>query len=62
MEVLYSLPGIGLYTFNALENRDYAVVQAGVLLAAAVFVTINTLSDIAYVILDPRIAAARDKQ
>jgi len=62
VEVLYSLPGIGLYTFNALENRDYAVVQAGVLLAAAVFVTINTLSDIAYVILDPRIAAARDQQ
>jgi peptide/nickel transport system permease protein len=62
IEVLYSLPGIGLYTFNALENRDYAVVQAGVLLAAAVFVTINTLSDIIYVILDPRIAAAGDTQ
>ena len=62
IEVLFSVPGIGLYTFNALQNRDYAVVQAGVLLAATVFVTINTISDIVYVILDPRIAAARERQ
>lgn len=55
LEVLFSIPGIGLYTFNGLENRDYAVVQAGVLISAAVFVTINMLADLAYVLIDPRI-------
>lgn len=55
VEVLFSIPGIGLYTYNALFNRDYAVVQAGVLLAAAVFVTVNTLLDISYKFIDPRI-------
>jgi peptide/nickel transport system permease protein len=59
VEVLFSIPGIGLFTYNALENRDYAVVQAGVLIAAAVFITINILADIAYALLDPRIGAGR---
>ncbi len=59
VEVLYSIPGVGLFIFTALENRDYAVVQAGVLLAALVFVTINMLADIAYAALDPRIGATR---
>jgi peptide/nickel transport system permease protein len=54
-EVLFSIPGIGLYVFNALGNRDYGVVQAGVMLAAVVFVVINMLADIAYAALDPRI-------
>ena len=31
VEVLFSIPGFGLYTFNGLLNRDYAIVQAGVL-------------------------------
>jgi peptide/nickel transport system permease protein len=60
VETMYSLPGIGLYTYNALHNRDYAVIQAGVLLAAVVFVSINTLSDIFYAIIDPRIEAAQN--
>lgn len=57
IEVLFSIPGIGLYTFNGLQNRDYAIVQAGVLLAAAVFITINMLADILYAIIDPRVGA-----
>ena len=58
-EVLFSVPGVGLYVYNALGNRDYAVVQAGVLLAATVFVVINTLADLAYAVLDPRIGTKR---
>jgi peptide/nickel transport system permease protein len=54
-EVLFSIPGVGLYVFNALGNRDYGVVQAGVMLAAVIFVVINTLADVAYAMLDPRI-------
>ena len=56
-EVLFSIPGVGVYIFNGLNNRDYAIVQAGVLLAATVFIVINMLADIAYAILDPRIGS-----
>jgi len=54
-EFLFSIPGVGLYVFNALGNRDYGVVQAGVMLAAVIFVAINTFADMAYAVLDPRI-------
>jgi peptide/nickel transport system permease protein len=59
VEILFSVPGIGLYVYNALANRDYAVVQAGVLLAAAVFIAVNTLADFGYALLDPRIGVRR---
>ncbi len=56
VEVLFSVPGIGLYSYNGLGNRDYAIVQAGVLLAACVFISINMLADMLYVLIDPRLA------
>jgi len=58
VEVLFSIPGVGFYTFSGLQNRDYAIVQAGVLLAAVVFVAIGMLADIAYALLDPRVGAS----
>ncbi len=58
VEVLFSIPGVGLYAYNGLGNRDYAIVQAGALLAACVFITINMLADMLYVLIDPRLAAA----
>ena len=57
VEVLFSIPGVGLYAYNGLGNRDFAIVQAGVLLAACVFVTINMIADLLYAVLDPRLAA-----
>ncbi len=57
VEVLFSVPGFGLYIFNGLLNRDYAIVQAGVLLAAVAFVTINMLADFLYAVIDPRVGA-----
>ena len=59
VEVLFSVPGVGLFVFNALNNRDYAIVQAGVLLAATIFIVINMLADVMYAILDPRIGSVR---
>lgn len=59
VEVLFSIPGVGLYIFNGLMNRDYAIVQTGVLLAAVVFVTVNMLADVAYAVIDPRVGRAR---
>jgi peptide/nickel transport system permease protein len=58
-EILFSVPGVGYYVFSSLEGRDYAVVQAGVLLAALVFVSLNMLADVAYALIDPRIGAGR---
>jgi peptide/nickel transport system permease protein len=54
IEYLFNLPGIGSYVVQAVGRRDYAVVQAGVLLAAVVFVVMNTLTDAAAGVLDPR--------
>lgn len=61
-EILFSIPGVGYYIFSSLEGRDYAVVQAGVLLAALVFVTLNMLADVAYALIDPRIGANRGRR
>ena len=53
-ELLFSVPGFGWYVLAAIQKRDYAVVQAGVLLAAVAFVGVNLLADLAYAIIDPR--------
>ncbi len=59
IEVLYSIPGVGLFIFNGLMNRDYAIVQTGVLLAAVVFIAVNMLADVAYSLIDPRVGTGR---
>jgi peptide/nickel transport system permease protein len=59
VEILFSVPGVGLYTWNSLHNRDYVVTQSAVLIFSGVFVTFNMLVDIAYALLDPRIRAKR---
>jgi peptide/nickel transport system permease protein len=59
VETLFSIPGIGLYTWNSLHNRDYVVTQSAVLIFSAVFITFNMLVDIAYALIDPRIKSTR---
>jgi peptide/nickel transport system permease protein len=55
VERLFSVPGMGFFMFNAISHRDYGVVQAGVMLGAAIFVLLNTLADLSYGLIDPRI-------
>jgi len=55
IEQVFAWPGIGRLSLTAIQHRDYAIVQAVVLLVAGVFVVINFLVDALYVILDPRI-------
>ena len=57
-ETIFSWPGMGLWMYQAILNRDYPIVQAGVLIAAIIFVVMNLLVDISYGILDPRIQVA----
>ena len=55
VEEVFALPGIGRMLLNAINQRDYALVQGGVLVIAMLFVVTNTLVDIIYGFLDPRI-------
>jgi len=55
VETVFAWPGVGRLMTDSIAARDYAVVQACVLLVAVVFVVINFLVDISYGILDPRI-------
>jgi peptide/nickel transport system permease protein len=55
VEFIFSWPGIGRLSLEAIYNRDYPVVQATVVVAALFFVAINLLVDIIYVATDPRV-------
>lgn len=57
VESLFTVPGVGRYVLQAVSLRDYPVVQAGVLLAATVFIVLNMTADLLYAMLDPRIRA-----
>jgi peptide/nickel transport system permease protein len=54
IEYIFGWKGIGKITVNALEKLDYPVVTGAVLLSAFIFICINILADIIYVIVDPR--------
>jgi peptide/nickel transport system permease protein len=55
VEVVFSLPGVGQTIFNALVERDFPLVQSGILMITFVTLCINTIVDIAYAYIDPRI-------
>lgn len=54
-ERVFDWPGLGSLMINAIENRDYPVVQALVLIFAFTYMLINLLTDLTYAIIDPRI-------
>jgi peptide/nickel transport system permease protein len=54
-ESVYSIPGLGRLTVDAVLARDYPTVQAVILLFSVVYVLINLLVDLTYTFLDPRI-------
>lgn len=55
IEQIFSLPGIGLLSLQAINNRDYALLQGTVLFVGVCFVLINLMVDLLYAWLDPRI-------
>ncbi|MEU6582714.1 ABC transporter permease [Nocardia sp. NPDC046763] len=55
-ETVFSRPGLGRLTQESVLNQDIPVVQGIVVFAALVFVTVNLLIDLAYPLLDPRVA------
>lgn len=58
-ETVFSWPGIGRIIIQAIEAKDFPVVQAGVTVVATTFVSINLLVDLLYGVLDPRIRHSR---
>lgn len=56
-ETIFSIPGIGVYIVNAVNNRDYPVVQGGVIVLAITFSIIMLLCDLLIAAVDPRVKA-----
>ncbi|HYG56680.1 MAG TPA: ABC transporter permease [Symbiobacteriaceae bacterium] len=55
-ETVFAWPGVGRYLLLALVGKDFAAVQAGVILVSLSFVTVNILVDLCYAVLDPRVS------
>jgi peptide/nickel transport system permease protein len=54
-ETVFSFPGMGRWLAEAIFNRDYPVLQGGILFVAVVFVLVNLLVDVVYALINPRI-------
>jgi peptide/nickel transport system permease protein len=58
VESIFAVPGVGEISVSSIPARDYPMIQAVTLLAAAVFMAVNLLVDVLYGFLDPRLRAA----
>jgi peptide/nickel transport system permease protein len=58
VEEIFAIPGVGRMLLTAIVQRDYALVQGGVLVIAVLFVLVNIVVDLLYGYLDPRIRLA----
>ena len=56
VEVIFGWPGLGRLTLDAVQSRDYPVMQGAVLLFATLFLVVNFVVDLLYAVLDPRIS------
>jgi peptide/nickel transport system permease protein len=56
-EQIFTIPGFGKLIIDAVFNRDYAVVQGVVLITATVYISLNLLADVLYVLVNPRLRA-----
>jgi peptide/nickel transport system permease protein len=54
-ETVFAWPGLGRETIEAIQKRDFAVVQAAIIVIASIFVLVNLIIDMIYGFLDPRI-------
>jgi peptide/nickel transport system permease protein len=55
VEIIFNRPGLGSLIFDAIRNRNYPIVQGGILVVVGIFVVTNLLVDLSYAWLDPRV-------
>jgi len=58
IEKVFARPGLGLTLLDAINERDYPLVQGTVLVIAVIYVVVNIMVDLAYGLADPRIRRA----
>jgi dipeptide transport system permease protein len=58
-ETIFSWPGVGKWLIEAINRRDYPVLQGGMLMLGVVVMVVNLLVDVAYGIINPRIRVSR---
>jgi peptide/nickel transport system permease protein len=58
-ESVFAYPGIGRLVINSIQNRDYPVVQATLMLVVLIFLVTNIIVDLSYAWLDPRVKLGR---
>lgn len=56
VEVVFAWPGLGLLVYDAVQARDYPLLQGAVLLIAVIFLVVNLIVDLLYAKVDPRIS------
>jgi len=54
-EKIFSWPGIGRLTVTAIENRDYPLLQGCILAVGLTYVLVNLITDVLYLVVNPRI-------
>jgi peptide/nickel transport system permease protein len=59
IEVVFDIPGLGSQLVNAVQTRDFPLVQSLTLVFGALVVLINLLADVAYAVIDPRVRMSR---
>ncbi|MFF9127886.1 ABC transporter permease [Streptomyces sp. NPDC014889] len=59
VEQVFQLGGLGQFLVNSVQQKDFPVVQAICLMYVAAFIVLNTLIDIAYTLLDPRVSIGK---
>ncbi len=55
IEIVFARPGIGRLIVDAIESKDFPLVQGAILLTAVVYLAVNLFTDLSYALLDPRI-------
>jgi peptide/nickel transport system permease protein len=55
VETVFNIPGLGRLVVSAVSRRDYPVVQGAVLVIAGVYMVVNLLVDLSYLLIDPRV-------
>ena len=54
-ETVFAFPGMGTWLVEGIEQRNFPVLQGGILFVAVVFVLVNLLVDVLYAVINPRI-------